>query len=219
MRKLFNKILLFLGVRLYNLENKIASLTLPRFANNPANLKIMMPRRFDNPQHIYLGDNISLGPGSLLKTVTRYPGDSKMAREKGVSVQEFTPRLVIGNRVTATGNLQISALKEIIIEDDVMFASNIFICDAFHGYDNIDIPYKYQPMCKIAPIKIGMGCWIGQNVVIMPGVTIGQMSIIGANTVVTRSVPPRSIAIGNPARVTKEWDDKSSRWVAVDNNE
>jgi acetyltransferase-like isoleucine patch superfamily enzyme len=70
-------------------------------------------------------------------------------------------------------------------------------------------------MFRIAPIVIKRGCWIGQNVVIMPGVTIGELSIIGANSVVTGNIPPRSIAVGAPARVIKTWDAASRAWVPV----
>jgi acetyltransferase-like isoleucine patch superfamily enzyme len=70
-------------------------------------------------------------------------------------------------------------------------------------------------MFRIAPIVIKRGCWIGQNVVVMPGVTIGELSIIGANSVVTRDVPARSIAVGSPATVIKTWDATGRRWVAV----
>jgi len=81
-----------------------------------------------------------------------------------------------------------------------------------HGYQTPDLPYKYQPLQRIAPVAVGRGCWIGQNVVILPSVTIGEMSIIGANSVVTHDIPARSIAVGAPARVIKQWDEKSRRW-------
>lgn len=55
-----------------------------------------------------------------------------------------------------------------------------------------------------APIEIGDDCWIGGNVTILPGVTIGSGSTIGAGAVVTKSVPPRSLAVGNPARVVRQ---------------
>ena len=70
-------------------------------------------------------------------------------------------------------------------------------------------------MWKIAPVLIKQGCWIGQNVVIMPGVTVGELSIIGANSVVTKSIPDRSIAIGAPAQVIKTWDESNNCWVSV----
>jgi len=217
-KKLVTKVFLDIGVRLHKLEGTIAGLTIPKFATQPKNLKISRPRRIDNPQHIFLGDDISIGPGSLLKTVTQYPGSNKIAEKMGVSVQKFSPELIIGNRVSATGSLQISALKSIIIEDDVMFASNVFICDGLHGYTNVDLPYKFQPMFRISPIKIGEGCWIGQNVVIMPGVTIGEMSIIGANSVVTKNIPPKCIAIGSPAKAIKLWDENRRAWKSVESD-
>ncbi len=67
-------------------------------------------------------------------------------------------------------------------------------------------------MERVHSIKIGQGCWIGQNVVILPGVTIGEMTIVGANSVVTKDLPSRCIAMGSPARVTKIWDESLSSW-------
>jgi len=133
--------------------------------------------------------------------------------------QTFNPKISIGNRVTATGGLQIAALSEITIEDDVLFATNINITDGLHGYENANEPYKYQPICKVAPITIKRGCWIGQNVVILPGITIGEFSIIGANSVVTKSIPDKSIAIGNPAKVVKRWDETKNKWIALSDDE
>jgi acetyltransferase-like isoleucine patch superfamily enzyme len=129
------------------------------------------------------------------------------------SKQEFDPKIVIGNRVTATGRLTLAAHAQITIEDDVLFAANVNLTDGLHGFEHADEPYKYQPIFRIAPIVIKRGCWIGQNVVIMPGVTIGELSIIGANSVVTQSIPARCIAVGAPARVIKKWDEATGRWV------
>ena len=129
--------------------------------------------------------------------------------------QTFEPTLRIGHRVTATASLQVFAQQSVVVEDDVMFASNVFLNDGSHGYRTATLPYKYQPIVNIAPIVVGRGSWIGQNVVIMPGVTIGEHAIVGANSVVTESVPPRCIAAGSPARVLKRWDDRHERWAPV----
>lgn len=215
LKRLIRKLAIKLGVLIYNVNDDIDSATLPKFGNTPKNIKICSPRRIINPEYMFLGDNIQLGPGSLLIAITHYPPISWKHPEKHQVSQKFSPKIVIGNRVTSTAVLQVAAMSEITIEDDVMFASNINITDGLHGYENANEPYKYQKISRIAPIRIKRGCWIGQNVVIMPGVTIGELSIIGANSVVTKSIPDRSIAVGAPAKIIKKWDDESKKWVSL----
>jgi acetyltransferase-like isoleucine patch superfamily enzyme len=189
---------------------------LPQFATSPRNLRIELPRTIVHPERIYVGDNVWLGPGCLLCPVAVFPSLPFWPRDrKQTFVQRFDSRITIGNRVVATGHLTLGAHQEIVIEDDVMFADNVNLTDGLHGFENGEEPYKYQAMSRIAPIVIRYGCWIGQNVVVMPGVTIGELSIIGANSVVTRNIPPRSIAVGAPARVIKTWDTTMRAWVPV----
>lgn len=199
---------------LYEEEQDLAQATLPAFRNNPRNVSIDLPRRIINAHLIHMGDDVNLGPGSLLIAITRYPGPS-MNAPPSVAVQTFTPSVSIGSRVTSTGGLQVAALERIVIEDDVLIASNVNITDGLHGYGRADQPYKYQPMEQIAPIHIKRGCWIGQNVVVLPGVTIGEFTIVGANSVVTQSLPPRSIAVGAPARIKKVWDEQTGTWESA----
>jgi len=159
---------------------------------------------FEGTLNIQLGKNIIFGDGTKLAAIPSF--SSSYAK------QQFNPILRIGNNVQVTASLQVYAMKEIIIEDNVLFAANVFISDGFHGYNRIDIPYKDQAMFNLEPIVIGEGCWIGQNVVIMPGVTIGKFTIIGANSVVNKEIAEYSIAVGNPARVIKKWNFKTSNW-------
>jgi acetyltransferase-like isoleucine patch superfamily enzyme len=213
-RRLIRLVTIELGTLLDQMNAKIASRTLPKFGNTPKGLVIQLPRRIKNSHCIFLGDNVWLGSGTLLNPVTCYPSVAIMHPEKVHKVQEFYPRIAIGNRVTATGHLTIGAAKEVIIEDDVLLASNVTVLDNFHGYDNTDVPYMYQQLSHIEPVLIKRGCWIGENVVILPGVTIGEMTIIGANSVVTKSIPDRCIAVGAPARIIKQWDRIARQWVA-----
>lgn len=188
---------------------------LPVFANTQKDTIIEEPYKITNPERIYIGDNVGLGSGSILFASTVYPR-GWMCHPQGDHIEQtFESKLVIGNRVTASSALQVNAFKEIVIEDDVMMASNVFICDGLHGYERADKPYRYQGISNIAPIYIRKAAWIGQNVVILPGVEIGEYSIIGANSVVTRSIPPRSIAVGSPARVIKQWDEETESWKPV----
>lgn len=213
-RGLVRKFIVKLGVLLHKANNHIAYETLPKFGNIPKDIRIDLPRRIFNPEHIFLGDNIRLGPGSLLNAITSYPPMGWKHPEKYQVVQNFTPKITIGKRVTSTADLQIAAMSNITIEDDVMFATNVNITDGLHGYETANEPYKYQNMIRVLPIKIKRGCWVGQNVVILPGVTIGKFSIIGANSVVTKSIPDRCIALGAPAKVIKAWNGDTQKWDA-----
>ncbi|MDR4495750.1 MAG: acyltransferase [Nitrospirales bacterium] len=197
-------------------EEIVAQKTLPRFANQPRNVSIELPRRIVNPERIVMGDDVNLGPNALLIAVTGYPGPTMQHSDRRERKQTFDSSISIGSRVTSTGQLQVAAMSRITIEDDVMFATNVNITDGFHGFTHIKEAYKYQELFRIQPITIRQGCWIGQNVVICPGVTIGSMTIVGANSVVTKSLPDRCIAVGSPARVLKIWDDQQEAWVSAE---
>ena len=214
-KKIARKLFIQLGIQIQKVNNSVAQASLPKFGNNPNNLRIDLPRRIAHPEKMFLGNDIWLGPGSLLIPITRYPTSPMQHPEKEQINQRFDPKITIGSRVTSTADLQIAAFNEITIEDDVMFASNIHINDGLHGYEHANEPYKYQNIFKIAPILIKKGCWIGQNVVILPGVTIGELTMIGANSVVTKSIPDRCIAVGSPAKVIKKWNENTQRWVST----
>lgn len=213
LRKLKRRIGIRLGLLIRSVEDEVDRRTLPKFANEPSNLRFDAPRRIANPQCIWIGDDVSLGPGCMLSATTKYPG-AFMQGGPDVERQTFEPVIRIGNRVSATGYLTIGATTRVEIGDDALLASHIFISDNQHGHSHTDLPYKYQPLDKLAPVSIGRGCWIGEHVVIMPGVDIGEMSVIGANSVVTGSIPPRSIAVGSPARVIRQWNDDAGSWEA-----
>ncbi|QKJ21251.1 acyltransferase [Microbacterium hominis] len=113
------------------------------------------------------------------------------------------PVLVIHNRVRMRG-ASISAVRSVVIEEAVGIAAGVYISDHSHSFDRPDVPIRDQPITEARPVRIGRGAWLGQNVVVMPGVTIGAQAVIGANSVVTRDVPPHTVAVGVPARVVRE---------------
>lgn len=215
LRKAKRKLILKLALEIHKVNEYVAKETLPKFGNSPENLKIDLPRRIINPERIFIGNNVSLGPGSFIYALTQYPTISMRHPTKQQPLQEFDSKIVIGNNVTSTADLQLAAQSEIRIEDDVMFASNIHINDGFHGMADANVPYKYQEISRINAILIKKGSWIGQNVVIFPGVTVGECAIIGSNSVVTKSIPSRCIAMGIPAKVVKTWDDSLHSWISV----
>lgn len=188
----------------------------PAFATLGQGFVAQPPFTVVGGERIHVGTDVKLGPGSELKANVRFPG-SWLRHPAGDHVeQRFEPVIRIGDRVTATASLQVVAFQEVVIEDDVMFAANVFVADGTHGTATGDRPYKYQGIGPVAPIRIGRGAWLGQNVVVMPGVTIGELAVVGANSVVTRDVPAGTIVGGVPAKPIKRWDASARAWVTAE---
>jgi acetyltransferase-like isoleucine patch superfamily enzyme len=91
----------------------------------------------------------------------------------------------------------------ITIEDDVMMGSGVHIYVNNHRFDSPDIPIIDQGHYVSEPVVLQKGCWLGANVIVLPGVTIGENSVVGAGSLVTRSIPACHLAAGNPARIIK----------------
>ncbi|MBN2297764.1 MAG: acyltransferase [Deltaproteobacteria bacterium] len=119
----------------------------------------------------------------------------------------------IGDNVHLSFRTWIAGRVGITIGDNVGFAPGVVIQDYIHGYDDPHVPIKDQALTGEAPIHIGSGSVLGANVIVLPGVTIGQHCMIGGNAVVSKDIPDHSLAVGNPVRVVKRYDDKSSAWV------
>ncbi|MFM7267323.1 MAG: acyltransferase [Cyanobium sp.] len=88
------------------------------------------------------------------------------------------------------------------IGDDCMLAAGVCISGVQHGIDDLSRPMRQQPVLAL-PVILEDDVWIGMNAVVQPGVTIGAHSVIGAGSVVTRSIPAWSIAHGVPCRVQR----------------
>ena len=87
--------------------------------------------------------------------------------------------------------------------------------DHNHAFEDVDVPISRQPMTPGGTIRIEEGCWIGFGAAIVSSrdeLVIGRGSVVGANSVVTRSVPVYSVAAGNPARIVKQYDPASKHW-------
>ncbi len=100
------------------------------------------------------------------------------------------------------------------VGNNVIFAQNIVISGLNHGYEDINTPICKQPT-STAKIIVEDDSWIGANAVITAGVTIGKHSVIAAGAVVTKNIPPYSIAVGNPARVIKQYNFETREWTRV----
>lgn len=88
-----------------------------------------------------------------------------------------------------------------------MFANGCFITDADHRFDDQELPVPYQGFTSKGPTTVGDNVWAGANVVITSGVTVGERCVIGAGSVVTHDLPPRTICVGAPARPIKSTTD------------
>ena len=108
-------------------------------------------------------------------------------------------KLVIGNNVSINQGSYVICLEHIHIGDNVRIGEYCSIRDNSHEFSSPDIPIAHQGF-NSAPIIINNNAWIGRMVTIMPGVTIGQGAIVGANSVVTKTIPDMEVWAGVPAK-------------------
>jgi acetyltransferase-like isoleucine patch superfamily enzyme len=141
----------------------------------------------NNPRAVAIGSRVTILDDFVLAELRRGEGD--------------LPKIVIGDDTTIMFRFQCNAARSVRIGNHVLIASNVLITDADHVLERGGVPITRCRKLKIRPVRVEDNCWIGQNAVILKGVTIGRDSIIGANSVVTRDVPPGSIVAGNPARI------------------
>lgn len=126
------------------------------------------------------------------------------------------PTLRIGERVQIGPRTTLSAVREVVVEDDVLFGMNVYVSDHVHAFRDPRTPIKDQGLPPAGRVRIGRGAWIGANAVIVADgkdLEIGANAVVAANSTVTRSIPARSVAAGAPARVVDRWDEVSGRWT------
>jgi lipopolysaccharide O-acetyltransferase len=135
---------------------------------------------------------------------------------------ESNKKLVIeiGNNVQINDNVHIGAVESITIGDNVLIASKVFITDHNHGDysgDKQDSPegIPQERLIYSKSVNIERNVWLGEFVAVLPGVTIGEGSIIGTMSVVSRNIPPFSIAVGSPAKVIKKYNFETNKWEKI----
>lgn len=158
-----------------------------------------------------IGSSFYAGRGLWLEAVTNCEATGQL----------FAPQLIIGNNVCIGEYVHIGCNSKILIGDDVLMGSKIYITDHNHGVysgENADSPFVSPIKRRLTEgesVEIGARCWIGEFVTILPGVTIGEGCIIGSHSTVTHDIPKNSIAVGSPARVVKVWDEEAAVWRKV----
>lgn len=141
-----------------------------------------------------LGDGVVIGKNTVMELYDSY-GNA-----------HFDARLTIGDNTKIGPYSHLSCVNEIRIGNDVLTGRRVLITDNSHGSsarEMLDMNPDLREVVSKGPVVIEDFVWIGEGACILPGVTIGKGSIIGANAVVTKDIPPYSVAGGNPARVIK----------------
>lgn len=111
-------------------------------------------------------------------------------------------RIIFGNNVSINKGFNVVCRNEITFGNDIMIGPNVMIFDHDHKFEICDLPFRLQKFSS-APISIGNNVWIGGQVFICSGVTIGSNCVIAAGTVLTKNVPANSLVGGNPGRVLR----------------
>jgi acetyltransferase-like isoleucine patch superfamily enzyme len=115
--------------------------------------------------------------------------------------------LTIGNEVGIEQGVHIVAAESVVIEDQVTLAPRVMILDCSHPVgSDADGPRHASLSPDSSPVLIQRRAFLGANVVVLPGTTIGRNSIVGANSVVTTDIPPDCVAVGAPAKVVRRFD-------------
>jgi acetyltransferase-like isoleucine patch superfamily enzyme len=155
------------------------------FESLGARTRLSLPVQLVGTERIALGSRVYFGPGCWL--LTHEPGG----------------RLEVGDDTSIAGYCVLSAATSVRIGRSVLFARNVYIADHRHGFELDGTPIIDQPLQEIRPVVVEDGAWLGQNVVLLPGVTVGRGAVVGANSVIREDVPPRSVVAGAPGRLVR----------------
>jgi carbonic anhydrase/acetyltransferase-like protein (isoleucine patch superfamily) len=152
---------------------------------------------------IEIGGDTTIGPNATLSTGMLVPLH-----------EGSDPILTIGDRCQLGKGLTVVAHERVEIGDDTCAGHYVFVTDQNHGYEDVDIPIRWQ-MWKNAPVRIGRGCWLGHGAMILPGTVLGDHVAVAAGAVVSGTFPDRSVVAGVPARVVRRHV-AGHGWVATD---
>jgi acetyltransferase-like isoleucine patch superfamily enzyme len=179
-----------------------------RQLNDAINLRLSLPSKIVGIEHVRIGKNFSAGQFLWINAVAVH------------NDIQYEPVIVVKDNVIINNFVTIAATHYVEIGNNVLMASRIFISDHNHGIYNGDC----QSSPHIAPIQrimtndshviIEDNVWIGENVCILHGTRVGKGSVIGSNSVVSKDIPEFCIAVGNPAKVIKRYDESTKIWVS-----
>lgn len=154
-------------------------------------------------KYITIGKDVKLNHDVRIEAWDSYAG------------KKHRPQIIIGDRVCINPYTHIGAINKVIIGNRTLIGAGVLITDHSHGRcteEDLKKEPRKRALYSKGQVVIGENVWIGEHAAILPGVTIGDNAIIGANAVVTKDVPANAVVGGNPARVIKiigeEKDEK-----------
>ena len=163
---------------------------------------------FIDPTVYFVGrDNIIIGNNTFIGKDSWFNVNHRDVSNKAIVIDD---NIIIGWRVF------FSSGKLIHIKSYTIITHGCHFLGADHIVDDPFTPYTLSGINSEKTIIIGVNCWLGNGVTVMGGVTIGHGSVIGAASLVTKSIPPFSIAVGSPCRVIKRYDFIVNKWVNID---
>lgn len=160
-----------------------------------------------NENFISIGTNVNIGSYCRITVSTEFGGIKCNSKNK--------IKLKIGNNVDIGNNTFISANNNIEVGNHVIIAPYVFITDHEHGFYDIKKNLHQQPLTENGYVKIEDNVFLGVKSTILKNIIIGEHSVVAANSVVTKNVPPFCIVAGNPARIIKKYNSQRQKWLDV----
>lgn len=167
---------------------------------------IRRPYYIRGRKHITLGNGLTTGIGLRI--------DAFPSNKESVVLR-------MGDNIELNDYVHIGAIESVTLGNNILIASKVFITDHNHGnysgitgHEDPNIPPRLRKWHS-SPVIIEDNVWIGEQVTILPGVKIGKGCVIGAMSLVNKSIPPYSIAVGIPAKVIKQFDFNTQKWEKV----
>jgi acetyltransferase-like isoleucine patch superfamily enzyme len=162
------------------------------------------------PSRVHLGKGVALEHHVVLDAKSRNPDairiDAGAVLRTGTIVDtSYGGYVHIGERAALGAYCQVMGGGGVVIGRDALFSRNVSIVSTGHGMDMSETPIKLQSTTGELTV-IEPGCFLGANVVVLPGVTVGAGTVVGANSVVTKSLPPGVVAAGTPAHILRKRD-------------
>lgn len=161
----------------------------------------------DRQMRVQGRDRISLGPNVWIGKW------GWLAADPNIGTADCALRIGAGSWIGDFAHIYASQALE--IGNKVLIASNVFISDCTHKYEDPTLPVLDQGIRTLGKVRIGDGSWIGEGVSIQ-GASIGKNCVIGSHSVVSRDIPDYCVAVGAPARIVKRYDWENRLWRATD---